>query len=384
MQGNEARDMIAKLLDTMVAQNGADLYLTVGVPPCMRSGDKIVPIVQQQALTPLQLNSMARAIIPDELWHQFERDLELNYAFPWNGQARFRANLFRQQQQNGMVIRHIKTQIPTLADLNLPAIYGQFALQRSGLVLVVGWAGVGKSSSLAAMVDHRNRNGHGHIITVEDPLEFVHTPNRCLFTQRDVGIDTRSFANALKNALRQRPDVILVGEIRDIETMELALAASESGHLCLATLHADSANHAIERVLDMYDVQDQTRVLKSLAHNLVGILAQRLVDTLQGTKVMVPEILINEGAITQLIVENKVNEIKEIMAKSRGQGMCTFDQSLLDQVIAGRVHEDTALQESDSRTDLQLKLRQWQAEHKPSGGMNRLVVPGGDTQQSQF
>ncbi|MBI1274484.1 PilT/PilU family type 4a pilus ATPase [bacterium] len=367
MQPNEGKELITKLLDTMVSQNGADLYLTVGVPPCMRTGDRIVPIVQQQALTPLQVNSMARYLVPDELWALFERDLEFNYAFPWNGQARFRLNLFRQQQQNGMVIRHIKTIIPTLADLNLPAIYGQFAMRRAGLVLVVGKAGVGKSSSLAAMIDHRNRNGHGHIITVEDPLEFVHTPNRCLFTQRDVGIDTRSFAGALKNALRQRPDVIMVGEIRDIETMELAIAAAESGHLCLATLHADSANHTIERVLDMYDAHDQHRVLKSLAHNLSGILAQRLVDTLQGGKIMVPEILINEGGITQLIMENKVGEIKEIMGKSRGQGMCTFDQSLLDQVVAGRIHEDTALQEADSRTDLQLKLRQWYAEHKQSG-----------------
>lgn len=355
--------LIAALLEQMVQEQGTDLYINVGVPPVLRIGDRLLPM-RTTVTTPTQINAMCEQLLPVEKQKEFKADMELNFSFSWNDEARFRANFFRQQQQAGIVIRRINTEIPTVESLGLPPIYSNLVMQKSGLVLVVGKAGSGKSTSLAAMLNYRNTNGSGHVVTVEDPIEYIHKSNRCLFTQRDVGVDTFSFSIALKNALRQRPDVVLVGEIRDMDVMGQVLSMAESGHLCLATLHAANATKTIERILDFFPDERHSQVLKSLANQLRGIMAQRLVDTVQGGKTLVCDVLLNDGAVTSLIQERKMVEIRDIMSKSRGLGMQTFDQVLFDLFVAGVIDERTAIMEAESSTEVNLRIHQWRTDHK--------------------
>lgn len=357
---------IEPLLQEMVKRRASDLYLTVGYPPSLRINDQIEGVGSYALEEPAILHMMTEIISNDKL-DEFESTLELNTAINWNNIARFRINIFRQQQQTGMVIRRIQNEIPSVDSLGLPAVYKDMVMEKRGLVLVVGPTGSGKSTSLAAMIGHRNSCGSGHIITVEDPIEFVHQHQRCIITQRDVGIDTYSFGMALKNALRQRPDVILVGEIRDKDTMEQAINFSETGHLVLATLHANNAHQTIERVLSLFPEEKHRQILLSLSVNMKAILSQRLVTGKNSGKVLALEILLNQGLIRTLIEEGKFKDIREVMEKNREQGMQSFDQCLLDLYHKHIITEEVALAESDNSANLRLQIRQSQTEEKLVG-----------------
>jgi twitching motility protein PilU len=351
------------ILAQAVKMEASDIYMACGALPSLRVEDRIMPLTQYQPLTKEKINEAMEFLLSENQQDEFQATLELNTAYFWQPdgdetQARFRINVFQQQQLPGMVLRRIKTVIPTLEQLGLPAVYGELIMEKRGLVLVTGPTGSGKTTSMAAMIGHRNQKGSGHIITVEDPIEFVHAHAGCLVTQRDIGIDTYSFAMALKNALRQRPDVVLIGEIRDKDTMEHALTFAETGHLCLATLHANNANQAIERVLNFFSEDKHPQVLQGLALNLKAILSQRLVETKTHGRTIAVEILRNQGLLTQLIEEGKVKEIKEVMEKNQDQGMQSFDQSLFDLVKRGIITEDVAVLEADNPANLRLRFRQ--------------------------
>jgi len=343
-------------LTDMVSRRGADLYLTYGSPPMMRGDDGLTPLSDQ----PLDDSALA-AIVADILSpaqrEEFARTWEFNMALDLGASGRFRVNLLRQRQHDAAVIRQITTTIPSLEQLRLPPLLGELCCEKRGLVIVVGATGSGKSTSLAAMIDYRNRKEAGHIITIEDPIEYVHEHRRCLITQREVGVDTASFDAALKNALRQKPDAILVGEIRDRSVMEHALNIAETGHLALATLHANNANQALERILNFFDTEQQHQVLLNLSLNLRGILSQRLVRTKTGSRIAALEIMLNEGLIKDLVRKGEVKEIKPVMAENRDRGMQTFDQSLFDLWKAGEIDEDVAVAEADSAGDLKMKIQ---------------------------
>ena len=352
---------IAEHVDTylaeMIKRRASDLYLTHACPPSLRVaesieyqgdsvlGDDDIRRFIDQLLTPAQKD-------------EFESTLELNTAISWKEESRFRINVFRQQQHDGLVIRRIQNEIPTIESLGLSPIYADLILAKRGLILVVGPTGSGKSTSLAAMVGHRNRHGDGHIITVEDPIEFVHRHGRCIITQRDVGIDTYSFAIALKNALRQRPDVIVIGEVRDREVMEQALYFAETGHLCIATLHANNSSQAIERVINFFPEERHLQILLNLSLNLRAILSQRLVTNLRGSRSLAMEIMLNNGLIKQLIEEGKIRQIKEMIEKGSSEGMISFDQSLLALVMQGTLSEEIAIIEADNPANLRLQIKQ--------------------------
>lgn len=339
----------------VVTQKASDLYLNFGSPPCIRIGDTITPLND----TPLRdddLVALMEQIANEQQRDEFSSTMELNFSLNWQEKARFRINIFRQQGHLGIVVRRIQMDIPTLEDLRLPPIYGELATLPRGLVLVVGQTGAGKTSSIAAMIGHRNRHGSGHIITVEDPIEFVHTNDRCLVSQRDVGVDTYSYAIALKNALRQRPDLVVIGEIRDREVMEQALYFSETGHLCIATLHASNASQAIERILNFFPEERHKQVLYNLAHNLKAILAQRLVRNVRATRTLATEIMINTGLIRNLIEENKVRQIHEMIERGATDGMRSFDQHLYDLTQADEILEETALMNADNAANLRLRF----------------------------
>lgn len=338
-------------------KQASDIYITHGSPPSLRVGDSIIPF-RNQPLDDATINELLHAIINEEQLDEFESTMELNTSIAWQDRARFRVNAYRQQQHTAMVIRRIQTHIPTIDELNLPNVYKNLIMMKRGLILVVGQTGCGKSTSLAAMIGHRNQNGSGHIITIEDPIEYVHEHGRCIVSQRDVGIDTYSFGMALKNALRQHPDVILIGEIRDRETMEHAINFSETGHLCVATLHANNASQAIERVINFFPEEKHKQILLNLSLNLRGILAQRLVPSEKGERALAVEIMLNEGLIANLIQESKIHDIRDVMQRSRDRGMQTFDQSLLDLYFAHDISEATALAECDNPATIQLTVRQ--------------------------
>ncbi len=349
--------MLDDLLTACVQKEASDIYLTYGCAPSLRVGDDII----QYRNDPLDDETIMRLlseIVDEEALDEFETTMELNTAISWHGDARFRVNVYRQQQHSAMVIRRIQTQIPTPDDLELPKVYSELIMKKRGLILVVGQTGCGKSTSLAAMIGHRNRNGNGHIITIEDPIEYVHDHEKCIVSQRDVGIDTYSFGMALKNALRQHPDVILIGEIRDRETMEHAINFSETGHLCVATLHANNASQAIERVVNFFPEEKHKQILLNLSLNLRGVLSQRLVPNTDGKRSLAVEIMLNEGLIASLIQEGKVKDIRDVMQRSRDRGMQTFDQSLLDLFFAQKISEATAIAECDNPATIQLAIRQ--------------------------
>ncbi len=346
-----------KLMDTFIATDASDLYLTANAPPSLRYSAGIAPHGDVRLNEELIMNLLRQLISPDIL-SEFESTLEYNTAISWQGKARFRVNLFRQQQQTGAVLRRIHTDIPTLEELELPKVYADLIMERRGLILLVGQTGSGKSTSLASMIEHRNRHGSGHIITIEDPVEFIHEHKGCIITQRDVGIDTYSFGIGLKNALRQTPDVIVIGEIRDRETMEHAIVFSETGHLCVATLHANNTNQAIERVINFFPEEKHAQILLNLSFNLKAVLSQRLVRNKEASRSIVIEIMLNQGLIKNLIHEGRIKEIREYIEKGHDVGMQTFDHALLALYSRGIITEEVALAESDNPANLRLSIKQ--------------------------
>jgi twitching motility protein PilU len=345
------------LLRLMLAKNASDLFITAGFPPAIKVDGKITP-VSNQTLTPAHTRELARSIMNERQWNDFEASNESNFAISPPEIGRFRVNVFVQQGRVGVVMRTINTIIPKMEDLNLPPILRDVAMIKRGLVIFVGGTGTGKSTSLAAMVGYRNENAAEHIITVEDPIEYVHEHKKSIITQREVGIDTDNWFSALKNTLRQAPDVILIGEIRDRETMEYAIAFAETGHLCLSTLHANSANQALDRIINFFPEEKRDQLLMDLSLNLKSFISQRLLPR-KGTtgRIAAVEILLNSPLISDLIFKGHVHEIKEIMAKSREIGMQTFDQALFDLYEAGMITYEDALRNADSLNDLRLQIK---------------------------
>ena len=357
MERDQATTFITDLLKLMVGRNGSDLFITSDFPPAIKVDGKVTK------LSPQPLNSghtiaLARSIMNDKQVAEFERTKECNFAIAPPGLGRFRVNAFMQQSKVGMVLRTIPTTLPTIDGLKLPQVLKEVVSSKRGLCIMVGATGSGKSTTLAALVDHRNENSFGHIITIEDPIEFVHAHKNCVVTQREVGIDTDSWGAALKNTLRQAPDVILMGEIRDRETMEHAVAFAETGHLCLATLHANSANQALDRIINFFPEERRAQLLMDLSLNLRGLVSQRLIPRQDGKgRVAVVEILLNSPLISDLIFKGEVAEIKEIMKKSRNIGMQTFDQALFDAYEANQITYEDALRNADSVNDVRLQIK---------------------------
>jgi twitching motility protein PilU len=356
MERDQATKFMHDLLRLMTTKNGSDLFITADFPPAFKIDGKMTP-VSNQPLTAAHTIELARSIMNDKQAAAFEQTKECNFAINPAGLGRFRVSAFVQQSRVGMVLRTITTTIPKFEDLGLPPILTDVAMTKRGLVIMVGATGSGKSTTLAAMVGHRNHNSYGHIITVEDPIEYVHPHGNCIVTQREVGIDTDDWAAALKNSLRQAPDVIQIGEIRDRETMDHAVAFAETGHLCLATLHANSTNQALDRIINFFPEERRSQLLMDLSLNLKAVISQRLIP-LRGTKgrCAALEILINTPLIGDLIFKGQVHEIKEVMKKSREHGMQTFDQSLFELYEAGNISYEDALRNADSVNELRLAI----------------------------
>ncbi len=354
---DQARDYMHKLLGAMVRGGGSDLFISADFPPSMKANGEMRPLAEQK-LAPALTEKLAHALMNERQIDEFRRELECNFAISVPGISRFRVNVFVQQQCVGMVIRTISSEIPNFEKLGLPESLKNVIMTKRGLVLVVGGTGSGKSTTLAAMIDHRNRTSKGHIITVEDPVEYVHVPKGCLITHREVGVDTLSWHSALKNTLRQAPDVILIGEIRDTETMEHAIAFAETGHLCLGTLHANNANQAIDRIINFFPEERRNQLLMDLSSNMRAIISQRLVRTADGKgRKAAIEILINTPSLADKIREGDFHEIKAIMGKSRELGMMTFDDALFDLYDAGHIAYEEAIRNADSANELRLNIK---------------------------
>ena len=357
MERDQASKFINDLLKLMVSRGGSDLFITAEFPPAIKVDGKVTK-VSPQPLTPAHTLTLARSIMSDRQIADFERTKECNFAISPAGIGRFRANAFIQQGRVGMVLRTIPLTLPTIDGLGVPQVLKEIALAKRGLCILVGATGSGKSTTLAAMVDWRNVNSQGHIITIEDPVEFVHPHKNCIVTQREVGLDTEDWEAALKNTLRQAPDVILMGEIRDRETMEHAVAFAETGHLCLATLHANSANQALDRIINFFPEERRQQLLMDLSLNLRALISQRLIAKQEGKgRTAVVEIMLNSPLISDLIFKGEVGEIKEIMKKSRELGMQTFDQALFDAFEANLISYEDALRNADSANDLRLQIK---------------------------
>jgi twitching motility protein PilU len=357
MERDQASKFINDLLRLMVTRGGSDLFLTADFPPAIKVDGKVTK-VSPQPLTPQHTMALTRSIMNDKQAAEFERTKECNFAIAPNGVGRFRVNAFVQQGHVGLVLRVIPQQLPTIDGMGLPQVLKDVVGTKRGLVIMVGATGSGKSTTLAAMVDHRNENTYGHIITIEDPVEFVHPHKNCIVTQREVGIDTDGWEAALKNTLRQAPDVILMGEIRDRETMEHAVAFAETGHLCMATLHANSANQALDRIINFFPEERRAQLLMDLSLNLKALVSQRLIPRQEGKgRAAAVEILLNTPLIGDLIFKGEVGEIKEIMKKSRQLGMQTFDQALYDLYEGNYITFEDALRNADSVNDLRLQIK---------------------------
>ena len=357
MERDQASKFINDLLRLMVSRGGSDLFLTGEFPPAIKVDGKLTK-VSSQALNASHTLTLARAIMNDKQAAEFERTKECNFAISPPGIGRFRVNAFMQQGKVGMVVRVIPAVLPTLDGLGLPPVLKDVVMAKRGLAILVGATGSGKSTTMAAMLDWRNEQSFGHILTIEDPVEFVHPHKNCVVTQREVGLDTDSWASALKNSMRQAPDVILMGEIRDRESMEHALAFSETGHLCLATLHANSANQAMDRIINFFPEERRGQLLMDLSLNLKAVVSQRLVPR-QNSKgrLAAVEVMLNSPLISDLIFKGEVSEIKEIMKKSRNMGMQTFDQALFDAFEGNHILYEDALRNADSVNDLRLQIK---------------------------
>ena len=357
MEKDQAVKFIHELLRGMVARKASDLFITAGFPPAFKVDGKMTP-VSNQSLTPQHTQELARALMNDKQAQEFEGTKECNFAINPAGIGRFRVNCFNQMGQVGMVLRVITVEIPKFEDLKLPPVLKDVIMTKRGLVLFVGGTGSGKSTSLAAMIGYRNENSHGHIITIEDPVEYVHPHKNCLITQREVGVDTDSWENALKNTLRQAPDVILIGEIREMEVMEHAVAFAETGHLALGTLHANNSNQAMDRIINFFPEARRHQLLMDLSLNLKAVVSQRLIPLKEGKgRAAAVEVLLNSPLISDLIFKGEIHGIKEIMKKSRELGMQTFDQALFDLYEAGRIGFEDALRFADSTNEVRLNIK---------------------------
>ncbi|MEJ2479808.1 MAG: PilT/PilU family type 4a pilus ATPase [Acidihalobacter sp.] len=340
-----------------MSKGGSDLFITVGAPPSIKVDGKMMPLTNQ-SLSASHTQVLVRSVMNDKQAAEYERSQECNFAISLPGVARYRVNAFTQRGSAGMVLRVINSDIPTFEQLRLPPILRDISMTRRGMVIFVGGTGSGKSTSLAAMLGYRNENSFGHIVTIEDPIEYVHTHRNCLVTQREVGVDTDSYEIALKNTLRQAPDVILIGEIRDRETMEYANAFAETGHLCLSTLHANNTNQALDRIINFFSEERRHQLLMDLSLNLKAVVSQRLVPRADGKgRVPAVEILINTPLMADLIFKGEVHEMKSLIAKSTEQGMQTFDQSLFDLFERGLITYEDALRNADSVNDLRLRIK---------------------------
>ncbi|MFZ6638741.1 PilT/PilU family type 4a pilus ATPase [Undibacterium sp. TC4M20W] len=356
MERDQATKFMNDLLRLMLSKNGSDLFITADFPPAFKIDGRVTP-VSNQPLSPAHTVDLARSIMNDKQSSEFESTKECNFAISPSGLGRFRVSAFMQQGRVGLVLRTITTAIPKLEDLGLPENLKEIAMTKRGLVIMVGATGSGKSTSLAAMLGYRNANSYGHIITIEDPIEYVHPHMNCIITQREIGIDTEDWGAALKNSLRQAPDVIQIGEIRDRETMDFAVAFAETGHLCLATLHANSSNQALDRIINFFPEERRQQLLMDLSLNLKAVISQRLIP-LKGRKgrAAAVEIMLNTPLVSDLIFKGAVHEIKEIMKKSRELGMQTFDQSLFDLHEADEITYEDALRNADSVNELRLAI----------------------------
>lgn len=372
MEREQAVKFMRDLLTLMIEKEGSDLFVTVGFPPAIKIHGKVTP-VSKTALTADNTKTMTYGIMNDKQLKEFEATKECNFAVNPKGIGRFRANAFIQQGCAGMVLRTIETEVPNIDKLKLPDVLKDVAMTKRGLVIMVGGTGAGKSTSLAAMIDYRNRNSFGHIITIEDPIEYVHPHKKCIIMQREVGIDTDDWDIALKNTLRQAPDVILLGEIRDRETMEFGIAFAETGHLAMATLHANSANQALDRIINFFPEERRQQLLMDVSLNLRAVIAQRLLKTVDGKgRVAAIEIMLNSPLIADLMMKGEVHEIKAIMAKSGELGMKTFDQALFDLYESDRVSLEDALRNADSINELRLKIKLEGKEAKSKKGEEDL------------
>jgi twitching motility protein PilU len=377
MEQEQTIKFMHDLLRLMISKKASDLFITAGYPPAFKVDGKMTPVSQQQ-LSPQHTAELVRAIMNDKQAAEFEKTKECNFAIHPHGIGRFRVNAFIQQQRAGLVIRTITTQIPNFDDLGLPPVLKDVVMSKRGLVIFVGGTGSGKSTSLAALIGHRNQNSYGHIITIEDPVEYVHEHINCVITQREVGVDTDSWEAALKNTLRQAPDLILIGEIRDRETMEHAIAFAETGHLCMGTLHANSANQALDRIINFFPEERRAQLLMDLSLNLRSLIAQRLIPKKEGKgRVAAIEVMLNSPLISDLIFKGDVHEIKEIMKKSRELGMQTFDMALFELYEAGLISYEDALRNADSMNELrlQIKLNGSEAKHADiNSGIEHLAI----------
>jgi len=369
---------IRALLGAMVEKNASDLYLTADSYPVLRIEGYTEPI-GRDVLKAAQVEALANSLMTERQRATFDEKLEMNLAIASERLGRFRVNVFRQRGAVGVVIRQIKTRIPTLDELGLPPVLKTIALSRRGMVLVVGATGSGKSTTLAAMLDFRNDNTCGHILTVEDPIEFVHPHKKCIVNQREVGFDTVSFGEALRNTLRQAPDVILIGEVRDLETMEAAITFAETGHLCLATLHSNNANQAIERVMNFFPVARHPEIFLQLSLNLRGIVSQRLVPGLDGKRVAAMEILLDSPYAKDLIKKGEIDTLKDAMEKSMQEGAQTFDSALFQLYSDGRISEEQALANADSANNLRIRIKNFDISGKSLREQRMAKAFGGET-----
>jgi twitching motility protein PilU len=369
MEVDQASKFVTDLLKLMLARKGSDLFITADFPPAIKVDGKITK-VSPQPLTPAHTVQLARSVMNDKQAADFERTKECNFSISPIGLGRFRVNAFLQQGRVGLVLRVIPAEVPTIDGMGLPAIMKDIVMTRRGLVVLVGGTGSGKTTTMAAMVDWRNENAQDHIITIEDPIEFVHPHKNCIVTQREIGLDTDDWTVALKNSLRQAPDVILMGEIRDRETMDLAIAFSETGHLCLATLHANSSNQALDRIINFFPEERRQQLLMDLSLNMKAFISQRLLPRETGRgRVAAVEILLNSPLVADLIFKGEVSEIKELMKRSRELGMQTFDQALFDLYEKGLVSYEDAVRNADSVNDLRLQIKL----HSKRGGQTNLA-----------
>jgi twitching motility protein PilU len=357
MEQGQAEKFVFDLLRLMLGKKASDMFITAGFPPAMKIDGKMTP-VNSQVLTPQQAREICRSIMNDKQAAEFDATNECNFAIGIPNVARFRVNAFIQRGSVGLVFRTITSKIPTIEELDLPEVLKDIAMTKRGLVIFVGGTGSGKSTSLAAMVGYRNEHSYGHIITIEDPVEFMHDHKNCVITQREIGVDTDNWHIALKNTLRQAPDVILIGEIRDRETMDYAIAFAETGHLCMSTLHANSTNQALDRIINFFPEERRQQLLMDLSLNVRAFVSQRLIPKIDGIgRVAAIEVMLNSPLIADLIFKGDVHEIKSVIGRSREIGMQTFDQALFDLHEAGKVSYEDALRNADSVNDLRLRFK---------------------------
>lgn len=380
---------IDQYLNVLAKKDGSDLYLSTGAPPCAKFQGTLKPLGQSPYKAG-EIEDIANEIMDSEQREIFTKELEMNLAISIPNVGRFRINIFKQRNEVSIVARNINTEIPKFDDLKLPAVLKDLVMSKRGLILFVGGTGSGKSTSLAALIDHRNSAAGGHIITIEDPVEYVHKHKKCIINQREVGVDTRTFKAALKNTLRQAPDVILIGEIRDRETMEHALEFAETGHLAISTLHANNANQALERIINLFPDEKRPQLLMGLAQNIRGFVSQRLVPTVDGKRCAAVEILLGTKTIQELILKNRLPDIKEIMEKSENLGMQTFDGALFRLFMDGRISFDDAMANADSPNNLRLRIKLAQSGDNPeekqvptSSGFGELSLEAMDEESEE-